>query len=183
MSNVSLRFLSWSFFLLNCLYTPMFLVQLGGFLSSPYMACVRALKYGRFYDSLMGYTIIFGLFAVLNLCFLCIIYLLNRNIVQQGAHSAPLIWGAGVYASTQIDSGQSNQGFTINANKAKGSSQEIATTHTNTQITVGGTTVNDIGGNLILDGANLDTKHLTVTVGGDLIVKSRQDTYQYTHDQ
>lgn len=81
MSNVSLRFLSWSFFLLNCLYTPMFLVQLGGFLSSPYMACVRALKYGRFYDSLMGYTIIFGLFAVLNLCFLCIIYLLNRNIV------------------------------------------------------------------------------------------------------
>ena len=36
---------------------------------------------------------------------------------------------------------------------------------------------------LTLDGANLNTKHLTGTVGGDLIVKSRQDTYQYTHDQ
>ena len=91
--------------------------------------------------------------------------------------------GFGVYASTQIGSGQSNQGFTINANKAKGSSHEIATTHTNTQVTVGGTTVNDIGGSLILDGANLNTKHLTGTVGGDLTVKSRQDTYQYTHDQ
>ncbi|SPX86664.1 Uncharacterised protein [Moraxella ovis] len=92
-------------------------------------------------------------------------------------------WGAGIYTSTQIGSGQSNQGFTINANKAKGSSQEIATTHTNTQVTVGGTTVNDIGGSLILDGANLDTTYLTGTVGGDLIVKSRQDTHQYTHNQ
>ncbi len=89
----------------------------------------------------------------------------------------------GVYASSQIGSGQSNQGFTINASKAKGSSSETTTTHTNTQVTVGGITVNDIGGNLILDGANLDTTHLTGTVDGDLIVNSRQDIYQYTHDQ
>ncbi|WP_435939389.1 hemagglutinin repeat-containing protein [Moraxella bovoculi] len=91
--------------------------------------------------------------------------------------------GFGVYASAQIGGGQSNQGFTINANKAKGNSQETTTTHTNTQVTVGGTTHNNIQGNLTLDGANLDTTYLTGTVGGDLIVKSRQDTYQYTHDQ
>ncbi|VEG13348.1 Uncharacterised protein [Moraxella cuniculi] len=81
MSNLSLRLLSWIFFIFNCLYIPLFLVQLGGFLSSSYMACVRVLKYGRFYDSLMSYTIIFGLFIILNLCFLCVIYLLNRNMI------------------------------------------------------------------------------------------------------
>ncbi|WP_227538757.1 hemagglutinin repeat-containing protein, partial [Moraxella canis] len=36
---------------------------------------------------------------------------------------------------------------------------------------------------LILDGANLDTTYLTGTVGKDLIVKSRQDTYQYNSNQ
>ena len=37
--------------------------------------------------------------------------------------------------------------------------------------------------NFTLDGANLTTKHLTGAVGGDLIVKSRQDTYQYDSKQ
>ena len=46
-----------------------------------------------------------------------------------------------------------------------------------------GATHNDIKGNFTLDGANLTTKHLTGTVGGDLIVKSRQDTYQYDSKQ
>ncbi|MFL1733158.1 hemagglutinin repeat-containing protein, partial [Moraxella oculi] len=64
----------------------------------------------------------------------------------------------------------------MNANKAKGNSQETTTTHTNTQVTVKGSTINNIGGSLTLDGANLDTTYLTGTVGGDLIVKSRQDT-------
>ncbi|QQC29918.1 two-partner secretion domain-containing protein [Moraxella nonliquefaciens] len=94
--------------------------------------------------------------------------------------------GFGVYASANLSTdglSSNSAGFTVNANKAKGSSHEIATTHTNTQVTVGGTTVNDIGGSLTLDGANLTTDHLTGTVGKDLIVKSRQDTYQYTHDQ
>ena len=94
--------------------------------------------------------------------------------------------GFGVYASANLSTdglSSNSAGFTINANKVKGNTQEIATTHTNTQITVGGTTVNDIGGNLILDGANLTTDHLTGTVGKDLIVKSRQDTYQYNSNQ
>ncbi len=42
---------------------------------------------------------------------------------------------------------------------------------------------NDITGNFTLDGANLTTKRLTGAVGGDLIVKSRQDTYQYDSKQ
>ncbi|STZ10181.1 Hemolysin precursor [Moraxella caviae] len=112
-----------------------------------------------------------------------VLYQASTQTDTQDSQNSSKGWGAGVYASSQIGSGQSNQGFTINANKAKGSSSETTTTHTNTQVTVGGTTVNDIGGNLILDGANLDTKHLTGTVGGDLLVNSRQDGYQYTHDQ
>jgi len=36
---------------------------------------------------------------------------------------------------------------------------------------------NDITGNFTLDGVNLTTKHLTNTIGGDLIVKSRLDGY------
>ncbi|WP_078317721.1 hemagglutinin repeat-containing protein [Moraxella porci] len=112
-----------------------------------------------------------------------VLYQASTQTDTQDSQNSSKGWGVGVYASTQIGSGQSNQGFTVNANKAKGGSHETTTTHTNTQVTVGGTTVNDIGGNLILDGANLNTKHLTGTVGGDLIVKSRQDGYQYTHDQ
>ena len=46
-----------------------------------------------------------------------------------------------------------------------------------------GATHNDIAGNFTLDGANLATKHLTGAVGGDLIIKSRQDTYQYDSKQ
>ena len=42
---------------------------------------------------------------------------------------------------------------------------------------------NDITGNFTLDGANLTTKHLTNMIGSDLIVKSRQDTYQYDNKQ
>ena len=94
--------------------------------------------------------------------------------------------GFGVYASANLSTdglSSNSAGFTINANKVKGNTQEIATTHTNTQITVGGTTINDIGGSLILDGANLTTDHLTGTIGKDLIVKSRQDTYQYNSNQ
>jgi len=94
--------------------------------------------------------------------------------------------GFGVYASANLSTdglSSNSAGFTINANKVKGNTQEIATTHTNTQITVGGTTINDIGGSLTLDGANLTTDHLTGTVGKDLIVKSRQDTYQYNNNQ
>ncbi|MDO4895355.1 hemagglutinin repeat-containing protein, partial [Moraxella sp.] len=112
-----------------------------------------------------------------------VIYQASTQTNTTNSQNSSKGWGAGVYASTQMGGGQSNRGFTINANKAKGSSNDTTTTHTNTQVTVGGTTINDIGGSLILDGANLDTKHLTGTVGGDLIVKSRQDTYQYTHDQ
>ncbi|UXZ04802.1 hemagglutinin repeat-containing protein [Moraxella nasicaprae] len=112
-----------------------------------------------------------------------VIYQASTQTDTTNSQNSSKGWGVGIYASTQIGGGQSNHGFTINANKAKGNSTETTTTHTNTQVTVGGTTINDIGGNLILDGANLDTKHLTGTVGGDLIVKSRQDTYQYTHDQ
>ncbi|VEG12937.1 hemagglutinin repeat-containing protein [Moraxella cuniculi] len=95
-------------------------------------------------------------------------------------------WGVGVYASANLgtDGLSSNSaGFTANANKAKGSSTEQTTTHTNTQIKVGGTTYNDIKGNLILDGANLSTQHLTGTVAKDLIISSRQDQYQYTYNQ
>ena len=94
--------------------------------------------------------------------------------------------GFGVYASANLSTdglSSNSAGFTINANKVKGNAQEIATTHTNTQITVGGTTINDIGGSLTLDGANLTTDHLTGTIGKDLIVKSRQDTYQYNNNQ
>lgn len=94
--------------------------------------------------------------------------------------------GFGVYASANLSTdglSSNSAGFTINANKLKGNTQEIATTHTNTQITVGGTTINDIGGSLTLDGANLTTDHLTGTIGKDLIVKSRQDTYQYNSNQ
>ena len=94
--------------------------------------------------------------------------------------------GFGVYASANLSTdglSSNSAGFTINANKVKGNTQEIATTHTNTQITVGGTTINDIGGSLTLDGANLTTDHLTGTIGKDLIVKSRQDTYQYNSNQ
>ena len=94
--------------------------------------------------------------------------------------------GFGVYASANLSTdglSSNSAGFTVNANKVKGNTQEIATTHTNTQITVGGTTINDIGGSLTLDGANLTTDHLTGTIGKDLIVKSRQDTYQYNSNQ
>ncbi|WFF38097.1 hemagglutinin repeat-containing protein [Moraxella nasibovis] len=115
-----------------------------------------------------------------------VIYQASTQTSTQDSQNSSKGWGAGVYASANLgtDGLSSNSaGFTANANRAKGSSQEIATTHTNTQVTVGGTTVNDIGGSLILDGANLDTTYLTGTVGGDLIVKSRQDSYQYTHDQ
>ncbi|VEG13338.1 two-partner secretion domain-containing protein [Moraxella cuniculi] len=115
-----------------------------------------------------------------------VIYQASTQTSTQDSQNSSKGWGAGVYASANLgtDGLSSNSaGFTANANRAKGSSQEIATTHTNTQVTVGGTTVNDIGGSLILDGANLDTTYLTGTVGGDLIVKSHQDEYQYTHDQ
>ncbi|WP_327037484.1 hemagglutinin repeat-containing protein [Moraxella canis] len=115
-----------------------------------------------------------------------VIYQASTQTSTQDSQNSSKGAGFGVYASANLSTdglSSNSAGFTINANKAKGSSQEIATTHTNTQITVGGTTVNDIGGSLILDGANLDTTYLTGTVGKDLIVKSRQDTYQYTHDQ
>ncbi|STY87003.1 Filamentous hemagglutinin [Moraxella ovis] len=113
-------------------------------------------------------------------------YQASTQTNTQDSQNSSKGWGAGVYASANLSTDgltSNSAGFTINANKAKGSSSETTTTHTNTQVTVGGTTVNDIGGSLILDGANLDTTYLTGTVGGDLIVKSRQDTYQYTHDQ
>ena len=58
----------------------------------------------------------------------------------------------GVYASTQIGGGQSNQGFTINANKSKGDGITTQTTHANTTVNVGGATVNDIANDFTLDG-------------------------------
>ena len=93
--------------------------------------------------------------------------------------------GVGVYASANLSqtNTQGSAGFTAHANLGKGSSTETATTHTNTTVQVAGATHNDIKGNFTLDGANLTTKHLTGAVDGDLIVKSRQDTYQYDSKQ
>ena len=115
-----------------------------------------------------------------------VIYQASTQTSTQDSQNSSKGAGFGVYASANLSTdglSSNSAGFTINANKAKGNTQESATTHTNTQVTVGGTTVNDIGGSLILDGANLDTTYLTGTVGKDLIVKSRQDTYQYNSNQ
>lgn len=92
--------------------------------------------------------------------------------------------GIGVYATANVGTNsQSGAGVNIHGNFAKGGSQEHSTTHTSSQIKVTGNITNDIGGHFTLDGANLDAKHLTGNVAGDLIVKSRQDSYQYDSKQ
>ena len=80
-----------------------------------------------------------------------VIYQASTQTSTQDSQNSSKGAGFGVYASANLSTdglSSNSAGFTINANKAKGSSQEIATTHTNTQVTVGGTTVNDIGGSL-----------------------------------
>ncbi|OOS08052.1 filamentous hemagglutinin [Moraxella cuniculi DSM 21768] len=108
-----------------------------------------------------------------------VIYQASTQTSTQDSQNSSKGVGFGVYASANLSTdglSSNSAGFTINANKAKGNSTEQTTTHTNTQIKVGGTTYNDIKGNLILDGANLSTQHLTGTVAKDLIINSRQVT-------
>lgn len=113
-----------------------------------------------------------------------VIYQASTQTTTTNSQNSSKGAGFGVYASTTIGANsQSSAGFTAHANLGKGSSTENATTHTNTTVKVAGTTHNDIKGNFTLDGANLTTKHLTGTVGKDLIIKSRQDTYQYDSKQ
>lgn len=56
-------------------------------------------------------------------------------------------YGVGVYADSK------SQGFTVNANTAKGYGNGETTTNANSHVTVGGTTYQNIGGDLVLDGA------------------------------
>ncbi|OPH35988.1 Possible hemagglutinin (DUF638) [Moraxella atlantae] len=83
-------------------------------------------------------------------------------------------FGVGGYASTQ-----SGAGITANANRAKGYGNGETTTHANSHIHVGGTTYQNIGGNLVLDGAVVKGDYATGHIGGGIIAASRQDTAKY----
>ncbi|OPH35906.1 hemagglutinin repeat-containing protein [Moraxella atlantae] len=83
-------------------------------------------------------------------------------------------FGVGGYASTQ-----SGAGITANANMAKGYGNETHTTNANSHINVGGTTYQNIGGNLVLDGAVVKGDYATGHIGGGIIAASRQDTAKY----
>lgn len=82
--------------------------------------------------------------------------------------------GIGVYADSK------NSGFTVNANTAKGYGNGETTTNVNSHVTVGGTTYQNIGGDLALDGAVVTGDHMTGHIDGAILAKSRQDiaTYQ-----
>ena len=87
-------------------------------------------------------------------------------------------FGVGVYASTG-----SGAGFTVNANMAKGSGKGDYTTNANSHVTVGGTTYQNIGGDLVLDGAVVKGDHMTGHIDGAILARSRQDTATYDGKQ
>ena len=86
-------------------------------------------------------------------------------------------FGVGVYADSK------SQGFTVNANTAKGYGNGETTTNANSHVTVGGTTYQNIGGNLVLDGAVVTGNHMTGHIDGAILAKSRPDTATYTGKQ
>ena len=86
-------------------------------------------------------------------------------------------FGVGVYADSK------NSGFTVNANTAKGYGNGDTTTNTNSHVTVGGTTYQNIGGDLVLDGAVVTGNHMTGQIDGAILAKSRPDTATYTGKQ
>ena len=86
-------------------------------------------------------------------------------------------YGVGVYADSK------SQGFTVNANSAKGYGNGDTTTNANSHVTVGGTTYQNIGGDLVLDGAVVKGDHMTGHIDGAILAKSRQDTAKYTGKQ
>ena len=88
----------------------------------------------------------------------------------------------GGYASTGAGQGVS-AGITASASGAKGHGNSDATTYANSHINVGGTTTFDIGNDVTFDSSELNTKHLTGEVGGDLKVISRKDTATYEGKQ
>ena len=86
-------------------------------------------------------------------------------------------YGVGVYADSK------NSGFTVNANTAKGYGNGETTTNANSHVTVGGTTYQNIGGDLILDGAVVKGDNMTGHIDGAILAKSRPDTATYTGKQ
>jgi filamentous hemagglutinin len=87
------------------------------------------------------------------------------------------IFGVGVYADSK------SQGFTVNANTAKGYGNVETTTNTNSHVTVGGNTYQNIGGDLVLDGAVVTGDHMTSHIDGAILARSRPDTAIYTGKQ
>ncbi|TGP42997.1 hypothetical protein EN873_44790 [bacterium M00.F.Ca.ET.230.01.1.1] len=86
-------------------------------------------------------------------------------------------FGVGVYADSK------SQGFTVNANSAKGYGNGDTTTNTNSHVTVGGTTYQNIGGDLVLDGAVVKGDHMSGQIDGAILAKSRPDTVTYQGKQ
>ena len=86
-------------------------------------------------------------------------------------------FGVGVYADSK------NSGFTVNANTAKGYGNGETTTNANSHVTVGGTTYQNIGGDLVLDGAVVKGDHMSGQIDGAILAKSRPDTATYTGKQ
>ncbi|BFN00770.1 hypothetical protein MOXK02_23280 (plasmid) [Moraxella sp. K02] len=86
-------------------------------------------------------------------------------------------FGVGVYADSK------SQGFTVNANTAKGYGNGETTTNANSHVTVGGTTYQNIGGDLVLDGAVVKGDHMSGHIDGAILAKSRPDTATYTGKQ
>ena len=86
-------------------------------------------------------------------------------------------FGIGVYADSK------SQGFTVNANTAKGYGNGEATTNANSHVTVGGTTYQNIGGDLVLDGAVVKGDHMTGHIDGAILAKSRPDIVTYQGKQ
>ena len=86
-------------------------------------------------------------------------------------------FGVGVYADSK------NSGFTVNANSAKGYGNGETTTNANSHVTVGGTTYQNIGGDLVLDGAVVKGDHMSGQIDGAILAKSRPDTATYTGKQ
>ncbi|WP_313422123.1 hemagglutinin repeat-containing protein [Moraxella sp. CTOTU49803] len=86
-------------------------------------------------------------------------------------------FGVGVYADSK------SQGFTVNANTAKGYGNVETTTNTNSHVTVGGNTYQNIGGDLVLDGAVVTGDHMTSHIDGAILARSRPDTAIYTGKQ
>ena len=86
-------------------------------------------------------------------------------------------YGVGVYADSK------NKGFTVNANTAKGYGNGETATNANSHVTVGGTTYQNIGGDLVLDGAVVKGDHMSGQIDGAILAKSRPDTATYTGKQ